>query len=321
MKKITKSVVLAALSALLLFGCKNSTAWIGAILESEEGNPGDIPGIGNPDDNPSGDDPSEDDPSGDDPVVKGTYINVTSTREGLKITFADNVRVIRDMPISVDSIPIGINISEEDAKANRREYVFPFVEEGVTYEVTYSGKLIVNGNEEEVTESLQCVARGGLRYTDYLDFGYIYSLINGDNYLLTVSYDPDAEDEVFSGTFTPRFAKNDIIKNDSIFDDFTFNYHVVLGEVYWLQPTRYWTWARHEGTWNGSSIFDEDGLSSGFKFVGGGKEAVPEDEWAKYNYKYAVYVTPKFTLSDGSGTDFVVKNDLWSEQKNYNPYF
>ena len=280
MKKITKSVVLAALSALLVFGCENSVGG------------------------------GEKDLNDDVPFENGKYISATGTSEGIKITFADNVRIKPYKAISVDGIPIRIDISENDAENNRKTYIFPFAEQGKTYVVTYAEYLTVDGVERWVEESVQCVAKGGLRYTDYLDVNSL------DNYSLTVSYNgPNYLGGMFSGEFKPSFSKNDVIKNDSIFNDFTFGYAVVLGELHWVN-TRYWSWA-HDVTWS-SSIFDEQALSKGFEFVCD-STAPSEQEWREYDYKYAAYATPSFTLRNYPGTSFSVENDLWSAQKTYDP--
>ena len=288
MKKITKSVVLALVAALLLFGCKNSTAWIGAIFESEGGNP---------DDNPSEDIPFE----------NGKYISATGTSEGIKITFADNVRIKPYKAISVDGIPIRIDTSEEDEKNNRKTYIFPFAEKGKTYVVTYNEVLTVDGVDQWVTESVECVAGGGLRYTDYLNIDSL------NKCTLTVSYNgPNYPGGLFSGMFTPYFTKDEVIMNDEIFSDFTFGYSVVLGELNWTH-TAYWTWTRRDN-WANSSIFD-DALSEGFDFYSGEDKVPTEREWREYDYKYAAYATPSFTLKNYPGTSFFVGNDLWSEQK------
>ena len=292
MKKITKSVVLAALSALLLFGCKNSTAGLVKFWITEEGNP---------DDNPSEDIPFE----------NGKYISATGTSEGIEITFADNVRIKAYKSISVNGIPIRIDTSEEDEKNNRKTYIFPFAEKGKTYVVTYNEMLTVDGVDQWVTESVECVAGGGLRYTDYLNIDSL------NKCTLTVSYNgPNYPGGLFSGMFTPYFTKDEVIMNDEIFSDFTFGYSVVLGELNWTH-TAYWTWTRRDN-WANSSIFD-DALSEGFDFYSGEDKVPTEQEWREYDYKYAAYATPSFTLKNYSDTIFTVKKDLWSEQKTYDP--
>ena len=292
MKKITKSVVLAALSALLLFGCKNSTAGLVKFWITEEGNP---------DDNPSEDIPFE----------KGEYISATGTSEGIEITFADNVRIKAYKSISVNGIPIRIDTSEEDEKNNRKTYIFPFAEKGKTYVVTYNEMLTVDGVDQWVTESVECVAGGGLRYTDYLNIDSL------NKCTLTVSYNgPNYPGGLFSGMFTPYFTKDEVIMNDEIFSDFTFGYSVVLGELNWTH-TAYWTWTRRDN-WANSSIFD-DALSEGFDFYSGEDNVPTELEWEEYDYKYAAYATPSFTLKNYPGTSFSVQKDLWSAQKTYDP--
>lgn len=281
MKKITKGLVMAVAAALLLFGCKNPTRWVGAVLESEEGNSDDVL------------------------IENGKYISATGTSEGIEITFADNVRITGYHSLSVEGIPIRIDVTENDA--NRKEYVFPFAEEGETYTVTYDGELIVDGvNKIRVRDSVECVAGGGWLYTDYLN---IYPL---NRYTLTVSYNPNDKGKIFSGMFTPYFTKDDVILNDEIFSDFTFGYSVVLGEVNWTH-TAYWTWTCRDN-WESSSIFD-DALSEGFDFYSGEDKVPTAQDWSDYDYKYAAYATPSFTLKNYPGTSFFVVNDLWSEQE------
>lgn len=293
MKKITKGLVMAVAAALLLFGCKNPTRWVGAVLESEGENPSE--GI---------------------PFENGKYISATGTSEGIKITFADNVSVKAYNSISVDGIPIKIDTSVNDEKDDRKTYIFPFAEKGKTYVVTYSGGLIVNGVDTWVSaDSVQCVAGGGLRYTDYLDLNSLY---NSDT---TVSYDPDAEsDRKFSGVFKPYFTKDDVIKNDSIFTDFKFSYAVVLGEVPWGETT-YWAWAHEVDSWVDSSISDEEGLSRGFEFISEGihEGRLPtEQDWIDHDYKYGARVSPNFILKAYSDTTFLLEH-LWSTQQTYTP--
>lgn len=288
MKKITKGLVMAVAAALLLFGCKNPTRWVGAVLESEGENPSE--GI---------------------PFENGKYISATGTSEGIKITFADNVSVKAYNSISVDGIPIKIDTSVNDEEDDRRTYIFPFAEKGKTYVVTYSGGLIVNGVGTWVSDSVQCVAGGGLRYTDYLNLNSLY------NSYITVSYDPDAEsDRKFSGLFRPFFTKDDVIKNDSIFTDFKFGYDVVLGEVPWGKTT-YWAWAHEVGSWVDSSISDEEGLSRGFEFISNGSMPTEQD-WIDHDYKYGARVLPNFILKAYSDTAFSLEH-LYSGQAVYTP--
>lgn len=296
MKKITKSVVLAVLSALLVFGCKNS-------VSGGEKDLNDDVSLEN----------GKKDGNDDVPFENGKYISAIGTSEGIKITFADNVSVKAYNSISVDGIPIRIDTSPDDENYYGKTYIFPFAEKGKTYVVTYSGGLIVNGVERWVEESVECVAGGGLRYTDYLNIDSL------DNYSLTVSYNgPNYPGGMFSGEFKPSFSKNDVIKNNSIFNDFTFGYSVVLGELHY-EHTRYWSWAHDVTTWGNSNIFDELALSQGFDFVSGDCEVPTEQNWREYDYKYAAYVTPIFSLKNYSNTVFKLEKDLWSAQKTYDP--
>lgn len=309
MRKITKSVVLAALSALLVFGCKNSVSGGEKDLNDDvslENGKKD----GNDDASLESGKKDEDD---DIPFESGKYITAKGTADGIKITFANNVRIKPYYPIYVDGIPIKIDTTDADVSSDRKEYVFPFAKKGETYVVTYDGELTVNGVDKRVKESVQCVAGGGLQYTECLDIDAL-----DNNYTLTVSYNgPDNSGALFSGTFKPSFAKEAVIKNDSIFENFTFDFHVVLGGVEW-ENAAYWVYA-HDVGWNSSIIKNPEAFSKGFDFVSGDREAPTEQDWREHDYMYAAYATPGFTLHSYSDTTFKLTKDLWSTQQTYTP--
>ena len=340
MRKITKSVVLAVLSALLVFGCKNS------VSGGEKDLNDDVPfengkKDGNDDASLESGKKDEDD---DISFESGKYITAKGTADGIKITLSSDLKFKESggNGITVKRTdnnsphPFKISITNDNIADGIVEFIFPFTESGKEYAVTVSGTMSKNGGKTYSWHegTVICTAGGGVDYNEYIN---IEPIINS---VLTVQYNElDAESDDVDSEFTsvPPFtgqlkldikSSNDIVKEFSFFKSFTFDYAIVLGEVNWTH-TEYWVWCGDDALrliedgrmidLLDKSVYERicnDGINLYSLYV---KDRHPTSEkWQEYDYKYAGYMNATLSLRDYPDITFELPT-VKSKPQTYTP--
>ena len=68
--------------------------------------------------------------------ASGKYFSIKEDSKGLKVTLAEGIKIEKESGSHfwIEGIPFNINITSEDIDSGRKEYIFPFVEQGKTYD-------------------------------------------------------------------------------------------------------------------------------------------------------------------------------------------
>ena len=247
------------------------------------------------------------------PFETGKYIIARGTDKGIETMFKSDIDVSVHS-FTVEGIPVGMGYHDDRTKPS----LYPFVEKGKTYTVTFSGDVRENGGDYKwVTDSVKCVAGGGIKYEDYLDASPFSAS------KLDVKY---SEDTKFTFTFTPAFNKADLLKNDDIFESYWFEVFTVLGNLYYRPKAAFWRgWTPVNHDSQHGQDFALEKLQKGKSYYTSSSEygswsAVPDEQWVEYDYKYCGFMNFYFKLniSGCEDTTFYL-NELWSEQKYYYP--
>ena len=244
--------------------------------------------------------------------ASGKYFSIKEDSKGLKVTLADGIKVKKESGSHfwIEGIPFNMNITNDDIDTNRKEYIFPFVEEGKKYDLIL-GAFIWEDSENEYkwkTETLTCTAGGGL------DFNTIFNMNNAYESKLTVSF--SAKEELFSGKLeTPINSVSDFIKDKSVLESAKSDFQILLGQTEWKNSK--WA-ASTDVSFDYLSDKFADNLANakaGFGFNHRNSEITSED-WIKYHYQYCGLLKTIFKLKEFSNTEFEISS-LWSEQMRY----
>lgn len=259
-----------------------------------------------PDDQPNPDDSQEPD------SASGKYFSIKEDSKGLKVTLADGIKIQKESGSHfwIEGIPFNMNITSEDIDSGRKEYIFPFVEQGKTYDFIFGAFISEDGGKTYnwKKETLKCKAGGGL------DFNTIFNMNNAYESKLTVSF--SAEKELFSGKLeTPIDSVSEFIKDKSVLASAKSDFQILLGQTEWKNSK-----------WAASTAVSFDYLSddfsenlaqakAGFDFNYPNREITSED-WIKYHYQYCGLFKTIFKLKEFSNTEFEIAS-LWSDQMRY----
>ena len=244
--------------------------------------------------------------------ASGKYFSIKEDSKGLKVTLADGIKIQKESGSHfwIEGIPFNMNITSEDIDSNRKEYIFPFVEQGKTYDFIF-GAFISEDSENEYkwkTETLTCKAGGGL------DYNTIFNMNNAYESKLTVSF--SAEEELFSGKLeTPINSVSDFIKDKSVLASAKSDFQILLGLTQWKNSK-----------WAASTDVSFDYLSddfstnlakakAGFDFIYPNRKITSED-WKNLHNMYCGLLKTIFKLKEFSDTEFEISS-LWSEQMRY----
>lgn len=315
MKKMmrTAAVLAAMVLSLSFFSCSNSVGDdTGNRAEAEDNKNPSGGGLGGVTDDGSGDKTGVDkipegggDSPAEIPFETGKYFTAKGVSDGIKITISPALKLKENggSYISVDGVPFIINITNDDLKnmPGVKEYVFPFTKNNETYNVTVYGGTISDG---WVSDTVKCVAGGGIDYTEYVNVAPI------ENSKLTISYyDEDSGFESpFKGTLELDFTEYDcVITDSSIFKEFSFKLVVLLGKKDWSNTE-----------WHDDTIIRNDlsNIPDSFEFVS--SKRPEKDKWEKLNYEYGATMDAIIELNDYPGIEFAIPR-VFSEQMQYEP--
>lgn len=313
MKKMmrTAAVLAAMVLALVLSACSNSAGDdTGNRAESEDNKNPSGGGLGGVTDDGSGDKTGVDkipegggDSPAEIPFETGKYFTAKGVSDGIKITISSALKFRENggSYISVDGVPFIINITNDDLinMSGVKEYVFPFTKNNEVYNVTVHGGTVW---DTWVSETVKCVAGGGIDYTEYVNVAPI------ENSKLTISYEEPYGNGKFGVTLELDTSKyGSVIKDSSLFEKFSFHVTVLLGKNDWSNTG-----------WHGDNEVDILTLSSNF-FEFGFLNTPDQDNWReKYNYEYGATMDTIIKLNDYPAIEFAIPRVL-SEQMRYEP--
>ena len=244
--------------------------------------------------------------------ASGKYFSIKEDSKGLKVTLAEGVKIQKESGSHfwIEGIPFNMNITSEDIDSGRKEYIFPFVDKGKTYDFIFGAYISEDGGKTYnwKKETLKCKAGGGL------DFNTIFNMNNAYESKLTVSF--SAEEELFSGKLeTPINSLSDFIKDKSVLESAKSDFQILLGQTEW-KNSKY-----AAGTDVSFDYLSEDfsanlaKAKAGFDFIYPNREITPED-WIKLHYQYCGLFKTIFKLKEFSNTEFEIAS-LWSDQMRY----
>lgn len=281
MKKIIKTVMLSLASLFIMFGCSNPA--------SDSTN------------NPSSTTIENLDPST--LSENGQYFTVEGTRDGIRITLKDDLKIKKDSDstiqvydMSKNKLPLMIAASVgSDIEANKKVYTYKFVENNTDYIVKLDA---LKTDEKWVEDWAKCTAKGGYNLSDYINVDAVKSVKMNLGWNGT---------QFYAGIDSDKLSKKeDLINNDSILTGykFMFQFYLVLGKPKWQgAESEWWAWA--DDIWidyfRTDFIIDSDKYSSRM-----------DDLKNKFNNKYCGYIHPRLKLKDGTEYEF---EQIWSEQK------
>lgn len=246
------------------------------------------------------------------PFETGKYFIAIGNSEGIEIIPRSGNNVKLSGSFIVEGIPLTMGFNYYDGVDNTRRYLFPFAEKGKKYTVRFEGDISEDGGKTSSwkTDSVQCVAGGGLRYEDYLNVNPVLDST------LDVKY---VEDDGFVMHFTPAFNKTDVIKNSDILNFYYFYFFVVLGDLHYWPKSLYWS------RWFESGILDR--LQKGTTYISDrnsdevydfdGNTIVSDAYWKEYGNKYCSYINLGFSVNIEGCEGVFFSMDLWSDQKYY----
>ncbi len=229
-----------------------------------------------------------------------SYFSLQSDPNGIKLILDDDVTLQENAGSSMNVEGLPIQISNMDW--TKKEFVYPFTTQGQTYNVKLSANIIVDdgtpgGNYKWITNTLECVAGGGIDYTQYIN----------PEPLLNMQVDVN-----YNGSY---FIVDCVANTGTIFIDSTpINSPTV--EVALLIGKADWSNTR----WGGNHLLSipEEITNSNSSFTVTFTLSNLSD-WANHDYKYWASVAPHFYFDGYGDTQFEITPISKTAEKTYNP--
>jgi len=253
--------------------------------------------------------------------TQGQYYSVQGTVDGIKITIKQGV-TIRDnagstfkvFDSSGKELPLYIAIDNEE-RNNRKEYIYRFVEANKEYVVEWFCIFVDDKGKESgvVWDKTKCTPKGGLNLSDYLNVS------NVENAKMSLNYDNEASSFVIK-LQTSAKTLSDFAKDDSIFNNISFKFRTLLGELYWTH-TEYvddqWLVLKRSYAKTDPSYDISDAKTEGFQVY----KSFPDYQKKEYNYKYCGQLIKQFVYDEGSTSSYnetIYENTIWTSQLQFN---
>ena len=232
----------------------------------------------------------------------GKYFSVETDPKGIKVILADNLIEEYEISVLVKDVPLYLFVPEDEYKAGKREFLFPFVEKDKTYYLTFRCNLSEDGGAtySYKEELLKCTAGGGTDYKSYIDTDAL------GRSKMDVKY--HADEKLFNGTLT--LDSTDIIKNKDAFNKAEISFSFVLGYVKWI-PKAEW-WATSGDTVNLLGTYDKVTEYASYKLL----QKILNAEWALWDNCYASYAEILLDFKEYPDAHFMAY-EIWSEQGIY----
>lgn len=238
--------------------------------------------------------------AGNGPSTERLYFTLTPDTRGIKLILDDDVTLQEYAGSSMNVEGIPIQISNMDW--TKKEFVFPFTTQGQTYNVKLSANIIINdgtpgGNHKWITNTQECVAGGGIDYTQYINPAPLMNMQINANY--NGSY------------FTVECIANTgtVLIDPSYFTNPNVELALILGELDWSHTE----WGDNhfltlpEEITNSNRVFSATFTLSNLS------------NWGNYDYKYWASAAPHFYFVGFGNTEFEITPISKTTEKTYNP--